>query len=805
MNIVTINGINSIEFCENILDLLDSCQLFCIDKGGFVQDRQGLNSIRYIEPDDVGGWGKLVHVPKESDEVAQIVFSSGTEGEPKAICLTHRNLADTVNRLIDVMQMDESIREYIGIPVTYSFGLGRVRAVSAVGGKFYLPRQFDIAEISGLLKEEKINAISTVPSLWRLLLASPDELGSEREKVRWIEIGSQYMAAIEKQQMRRIFPNARIVQHYGLTEASRTTFLVVSDSTEGDLESVGTPFGNVEVQIGDRNNICIRGPHVTKGILKDNGELVSLTDENGWLQTNDKGRLENGKLFYEGRLDDQINIGGIKLAAEAVEREISVLTAIPRPAYAICRLSDPLRGDRALLVADETVVKEEFDELQRVAQSVLNKKGISGSQSLVAKRVETIPRTETGKVQRQKMADQFAEQSEIAQQNARYGLRDLFKRKRINSIKGVFGANFPNQAIQSDSSFESLGGDSLSYISVSLDLEKLIPNLPTNWSSMSIEELKSLSCKKSFWTKLDTPTVIRALAIMLVASRHLEFVEYGDGATHALLMIAGYTFAMFSMPTVINDKSIAPIGYLIFRVYFLTASVLLLTFLLTGYGHLIAFSMISNYFSPVIGGETWFVQVYIQFLVLLALIFLSGRARIFAEKAGFSLWVLVLFVSIAFYLIIEHMYNFDYLDGQIPHLLAWIFLFGFTLRYASSVMQKVFLTLLFILVEAHFYSFAIEAWEILVLLLIWFPAIPLPRISIPIIKSIAGASLIIYLTHERFEGLVMNTRFGEPSVNWLVAIIGGVVLWKLYNPLDVYFHAMFNRFLARRALNNNPT
>ncbi|NHX27178.1 AMP-binding protein, partial [Escherichia coli] len=151
-----------------------------------------------------------------------------------------RNITDTVARLNTAMELDDSVREYVGIPVTYSFGLGRIRAIAAAGGAFYLPERFDPVEIREMLLAGEINAISAVPTLCRLILATPQVIGEAGRHVRWIEIGSQYMSGAEKAAMRDLFPNARIIQHYGLTEASRSTFLDVSAAPEDQLESVGT-------------------------------------------------------------------------------------------------------------------------------------------------------------------------------------------------------------------------------------------------------------------------------------------------------------------------------------------------------------------------------------------------------------------------------------------------------------------------------------------------------------------------------------------------------------------------------------
>ena len=210
-------------------------------------------------PTPGGGWLDIRQDVVHENRPAQIVFTSGTEGASKAILLSHRALADVVVRLNRVMQLNETVREYVGVPVTYSFGFGRCRAVAAAGGRCFIPENgFNPAELARMLAADEINAVSAVPTLWRTLLTQPEILGGHGRKVKWIEIGSQYMSRAEKEKMKGLFPNAIIVQHYGLTEASRTTLLDISE-TEGELlESVGKACGEVQVKISPDGLIMIR-------------------------------------------------------------------------------------------------------------------------------------------------------------------------------------------------------------------------------------------------------------------------------------------------------------------------------------------------------------------------------------------------------------------------------------------------------------------------------------------------------------------------------------------------------------------
>ncbi len=469
-------ALNSIDFVRQAFRCYDSGRPFAVLKEGIDPDAYpGLGATERLAVAPAHGWAQLAHRPRLSDDLAQIVFTSGTEGRPKAVCLSHRNLAVSVERLNAAMGLTAEVREYVGVPVTYSFGLGRVRAVSAAGGAFYLPERFDPAELRRMLEAGEVNAVSAVPSLWRIVLANPAALAGAGAQVRWIEIGSQYMPRAEKEAMVRLFPNARILQHYGLTEASRTTFLDLSAAQGEALESVGRPTGAVELRIGSEGEICIRGPHVALGLLQDDGSMRPVADAAGWLHTSDRGEIRGGDLFYLGRLDDQINVAGVKVAAEALERDIRDLVG-GAGSFAIAAIPDPLRGDGVLL-ALAAAVGDRRALLVAAAELALRRHGIQQPGVLRVMEVAELPVTETGKIQRRALRDRHvaatapatgaaAGAAEGGAAAAAAGLGPAEQR-----VARAWQAVVGPIPVSAASSFYDVGGDSLSAVQLGLVME----------------------------------------------------------------------------------------------------------------------------------------------------------------------------------------------------------------------------------------------------------------------------------------------------------------------------------------------
>lgn len=439
-------------------------------------DATGTNKI--IKPESDSGWLDQPYTSHGGDTAAHISFTSGTEGAAKAVLLSHGNLHAVVEQLIDVMEIDGGIREYIGVPVYHSFGYGRARTVLHAGGDGFVPAGgFNLAEIQKMLKAGEINAISAVPSLWRIFLSHRDMFGAELDMVRWVEIGSQYMSGAEKAALRAALPNAKIVQHYGLTEASRTTFLRVHSEAETVLESVGRPEGKTQVRINSEGLIEICGPNVALGIQTKN-EFIAL-GKGAWLETSDQGRIENGYLYYDGRADDMINCGGIKLSPDLIENHVR--QSLPEIGdFCVLRTSDTIRGDAILLAVTpdaESASKAIVDAVCTYAKGL----GLSVMDAVQVRKVAELPRTATGKLQRKQLAAALLEDH---QETVEHGTTAPSIGGFVEFLGKLFGPRLDLEA-----SFDSLSGDSLIHMQMTLALERALGEAPKNWECTPLREL----------------------------------------------------------------------------------------------------------------------------------------------------------------------------------------------------------------------------------------------------------------------------------------------------------------------------
>ena len=768
-DVIGIHQANSVDFVKSAFKVYNSGNVLAVLK----QPDSGLSLKQEITPKSGGGWLDLRQDVIRENRPAQIVFTSGTEGAPKAILLSHQALADVVVRLNNIMKLDETVREYVGIPVTYSFGFGRCRAVAAAGGRCFIPENgFNPAELARMLAADEINAISAVPTLWRTLLAQPEIIGALGRKVRWIEIGSQYMSRAEKEQMKALFPNAIIVQHYGLTEASRTTFLNISE-TEGDLlESVGQVTGDVEVKVSPEGLIMIRGPHVATGQIIGS-EIKELVDADGWYTTGDFGRLENNYLYYGGRADDLINCAGIKvnpdLLQERIHRRLNVENKI-----AVCRIDDELRGD-GFFVAIESGSGIGVKKVQDASIEELLALGINAKSSVKVQEVKRIPRTDTGKVRRKELSRLY---SHTSVEKKDRGLPD-----KESSVFGLYTHIFPGMDIKPGDTFRSLGGDSLNYVQMLMLLEKRFGNVPADWDKMTVERLEKIERKDkpSIFSWLDTSIFLRAIAIIGVVGTHSGKDVLGGG-TLLLFALIGYNMARFKSTDFIDGKIwrwVKHYAIIILIPYFLVAALHL------GWTRSFEADVLLLYANLINAKITvvfpfWFVQVLLQCLILFGIIFSVPSLRLHASRSPVMFSLSVLLCLIAVRAIYPVFWDTQHLRDLVPTRFMAILWLGWCFYFVENIRQKILLCAIgigFAFLDKGFST--VTLWLVVgSLFLAFVPRVPVPAFVSRVFNDIGAATFYIFI----FNGIIISAldhviHTESSFIIFCVSMLGSMSIW----------------------------
>ncbi|WP_404479303.1 AMP-binding protein [Novosphingobium sp. BL-52-GroH] len=776
---------NSLSYVENVFALNEARHLLVnVPDESFAKASAGLDIERCVVPEGGSGWFVENHPLIRSDLPAQVTYTSGTEGKPKGIVLTYANLADAAERIIDQMGLTSEVREYVGVPVTYSFGFGRIRAVSAVGGRSYLPpRGFDPLELARMLSSGEVNALSAVPTLLRILLQNPTVIGDAGEKLRWLEIGSQYMTGPEKRRIRELFPNARIVQHYGLTEASRSTFLQISDVPDERLESVGAAVGETEVAISAAGRIRIRGPHVARWRV-DADALVDLCGPDGWLETSDLGHVEDGYLYYDGRADDLINTGGVKINPDALEARVGQLLG-QNGRIVVTKVPDALRGEGVLVATEAPGIA--VDRLHAASAEALKELGVAAGGALHVRVVAAIPRTATGKPLRRLLADEFIEECKVA---ALAPVAERAVAAEPCDVQGFFREFFPGRRIRPDDSFESMGGDSLSYIQFSLGFEGRFGALPDGWESLTIEQLEKSAANggEGGWRKLDTAMFTRAFFMICIVALHLDTFIYSKnwGAAYFLFMLCGYSIMRFQWPEISRTGDVR-------AMYGTAISVAVPTVLVTIAMQLWArtlepkpLMLISNWFDPrqYHVAYYYFAEIYIQLLLIVAILLSFLPIREFLRRKPMIFCTVFIVVATVSSWMVERVWDTNYIYHRTPIWYMWTVAVGMLMASARDLQSRVLAMVIASIAVLVHHGFTSASGYILAgsAMLLFGTSIRVPVMAKSVVSEIAGSSMFMYLSHSQVRSLVIRLGHGpKPWVAFYGAIGFGIVFAHSYH------------------------
>lgn len=291
-------------------------------------------------------------VTVRGDDLACLMLTSGTTAKKKVVMLSHSALMHASLNIATFMRMSADLREYISVPVTHSFGIGRARTLLSLGATWVAhDGMFKPATMVQGLAAQQCNAFSAVPAAIAMFLQGGFArlLKPFGENIELIELGSASMPDSHKQQLIELFPKARICMHYGLTEASRSTFCEFN-ADRAHRDSIGKASPNVqikfqdengrEVPVGEEGEIVVYGQHVASGYLDDPERSSLVFGKDGGVHTGDLGRVDaEGYVNLLGRKDDMINVGGVKVSPVEIEQKLR--NAFPEIETYVVGIRDP--------------------------------------------------------------------------------------------------------------------------------------------------------------------------------------------------------------------------------------------------------------------------------------------------------------------------------------------------------------------------------------------------------------------------------------------------------------------------------
>lgn len=357
--------------------------------------------------DVVNGTSKASYVAPEQSQVADILFTTGTTGAPKGVALSYNNLSAAARNINAFIGNTSSDVELLALPVSHSFGLGRLRCSLSKGATVVMLGTF--ANVKKFFKEMarcQVTMFAMVPASWGFIKKmSGKYIGKFAEQLKYIEIGSSFMPVEDKELLMSLLPNTRICMHYGSTEASRSAFMEFH-TYKDNLLSIGKASPNVEIKIftsqgtpaalGEEGEVCVKGEHVTCSYWNESPERFASDFYDGYFRTGDCGTMDaEGNIYLKSRIKEMINVGGKKVSPMEVE---DILNTIPGIKESACiGIPDPgiVLGEvvKAFIVADDNLSDEEIMKQLRPQLEVYKL-------PVEIERINAIPKTGSGKIQR---------------------------------------------------------------------------------------------------------------------------------------------------------------------------------------------------------------------------------------------------------------------------------------------------------------------------------------------------------------------------------------------------------------------
>lgn len=346
-----------------------------------------------------------------SDDIALLLHTSGTTNRPKQVPLLHRNLLASARAIVDHYELTDRDLAYCGVPLFHVHGLvGCVIAPLLAGSSVVLPRRFATGTFWRHLLDYPVTWFSAVPTIHQKVLeGAPAAPLGESSRLRFVRSASAALAPALQEKLEALLV-CPVLEAYGMTEASHQISSNPLPPAPRLPGSVGLPTGTEilivddgsrPLPLGGEGEVAVRGPGITPGYLNN-----PLANEeaffDGWFRTGDLGRFEeNGYLRLTGRLKEMIIRGGENISPYEIE---AVLLSHPAVAEAACfGVPNDKYGEE---VAAVVVLRDEV-ELRDLSALCRDRLAAFKAPTLI-ERVDSIPKTPTGKVQRARMATELA-------------------------------------------------------------------------------------------------------------------------------------------------------------------------------------------------------------------------------------------------------------------------------------------------------------------------------------------------------------------------------------------------------------
>jgi acyl-CoA synthetase (AMP-forming)/AMP-acid ligase II len=737
------------------------------------------------------GWALTERRPATAHDLhpdlALLLSTSGSTGSPKLVRLSGQNLQANAEAIGEALGIRPSDRAVTTLPLHYCYGLSVLNSHLERGASVLLTSLSVVdpcfwAEFS----RRGATTLAGVPHTFDLL----DRVGFAEMPLPSLRAVTQAGGRMAPEQVRRYAALGRdrgwdLHVMYGQTEATARMATLAPGLALEHPGAIGTaiPGGSFSLdptgEDPDVGELVYAGPNVMMGYGHGPADLAR-GPELSELHTGDLARrTPEGVFEIVGRRSRFAKVVGLRLDLGQVERDLE-----QRGLSALCADA----GDGVVVVTPEPC------DAAAVAAGLAARYALPRGAVTVLAQVEA-PRLASGKPDYAAIArlGQDAAADRPASSPAPSAGADGGAADVVALYRELLDAPHASAA----DSFVDLGGDSLSYVEVSLRLEQLLGSLPADWHLRRAGELASARRPASpaappqqrgrpswrlwrGWRQVETGIVLRAVAVLLILANHTHLADVPGGA-HTLLLAAGWNFARFQLTPRERPSRVRGILRSAARV-FVPSAVWIggLALVSDGYSWhnpLMLQQVLGDHAQWSDRWHFWFIEVLLYFLVALAGL-LAVPAVDRAERRwpfAFALGLVGLGLLTRYALVVPDAGPYR---GATAYVLVWLFALGWAAQKASRTWQRLLVSALVVATIPGFWDDMPGREATIIggaLLLLWVPGIRLPRWAGLAAGTVASASLYVYLTHFMIYPHLM--AYGSPLA-MAACVAFGVAYWK---------------------------
>lgn len=397
--VVDDSGIDAIFTVQPMLDFLDSAPR--------------VRNLKRIEDINMKGVPAPIWPARPGgEEIAAIVYTSGTSGRPKGVMLSHRALGANVRQGVRHLGLSPSGDVMLGVlPQFHCYGMTQLtltplsRGVRVVYTARFMPKK-----LIELVKREKATMLMGIPSMYNAIASLKSGTPEHFDSLRLVVSGSEALPDAVQQKFTERYGIA-VTEGYGMTEMAPATHCAVPGRSKP--HSVGRPMPGVAQRIvdaaterdlppGEPGEIRLDGPNRMSGYWRLPEKTAEVFDEQGYYRTGDLGRVDDeGYLYITGRIKEMMIIGGENVFPREIEEVLDRHESVH--ASGVIGQNDPSRGEVpvAFVELEEGVDPGSFDERELIGFCREHLAGYKAPKRVI--RLDSLPRNPTGKILRREL------------------------------------------------------------------------------------------------------------------------------------------------------------------------------------------------------------------------------------------------------------------------------------------------------------------------------------------------------------------------------------------------------------------